>query len=163
MDQWAGEVGTRSWGSQGQWAGEEGHLTQLAEWLQDIPLQGHLKLSQDAGQLVLNGTAHLQGLPADKAPGGQAPKALPPIWEHLMGLSLPTASSLCCLSFIFAEPNTIPGLAALTDLDTVPSLATLPLRMPSLTWPFPAQIPPQQVRAEALSMLTLCWNRGPTP
>lgn len=57
-----------------------GHLTQPAEWLQDIPLQGHLKLGQDASQLVLNGTAHLQGLPVDTAPSGpRLPEPLTPI------------------------------------------------------------------------------------
>lgn len=60
----------------------QGHLTQPAEWLQDIPLQGHLKLSQDASQLVLNDTAHLQGLPVDTAPSGpRLAQLLTLIWK----------------------------------------------------------------------------------
>lgn len=127
----AGEAGGRA----------KGHLTQPAEWLQDIPLQGHLKLGQDAGQLVLNGTAHLQGLPVDTSPSGsRLPQPLTQSGNNRWGI-LPPHHLLPLVSPLHLRwANTLPGLAALTDLDTIPSpdplssLVTLLLWLPSLPW-----------------------------
>jgi hypothetical protein len=95
-------AGSSSWGQAGEglrglggepepgeaeaWGQRQGHLTQPAERLQDIPLQGHLKLSQDAGQLVLDGAAHLQGLPVDTLPMGPGFRRPLPHLETLSGL-----------------------------------------------------------------------------
>lgn len=47
----------------GSWEGGPGYLTELVEWLQDVMLQGDLKLSQDFGQRALYAAAHLQSFP----------------------------------------------------------------------------------------------------
>lgn len=89
----AAEVGAG--GAGGRRCVWRGHLAQPVEWLQYVPLQGHLKLGQDAGQLVLNGTAHLQGLPVDTAPSGPGlPQPLTPSLERLRASSLPITSCL---------------------------------------------------------------------
>lgn len=90
----AGGAGGRRWGG--------GHLAQTAERLQYVPLQGHLKLGQDAGQLVLNDTAHLQGLPVDTEPSGPGlPQLLTPSLERLRASSLPITSCLFFFSKFF--------------------------------------------------------------
>ena len=89
-------------GELGAEGGEGGHLAQPVERLQDVPLQGHLKLGQDAGQLVLNDTAHLQGLPVDTEPSGPGlPQLLTPSLERLRASSLPITSCLFFFSKFF--------------------------------------------------------------
>lgn len=87
---------------------------------------------------------------------GPAPIAPLPHPERLGGASsLPIPSCPFYRSFILAEPNTFPGLPVLTDLDTVPSpdtlpsLATLPLGLPSLP----------RTLFQSRSLLGLCRGR----
>lgn len=129
------------------WAGGC-HLTQPAERLEDIPLQGHLKLGQDASQLVLDGTAHLQGLPVGTAARAWArvPEPLSPIQEDPMGLFLPgTSCPPTPLSPAAFRPT--PSQAW-----TLPSAQTLPLPShPSTVAARPAPDPPPSPDPSAAS------------
>lgn len=45
-----GDMGWRGGMADRSWEGGSGYLAELVEWLQDVMLQGDLKLSQDFGQ-----------------------------------------------------------------------------------------------------------------